>query len=197
MNNLQGIDVSNWNPNTNWAQVQSSGISFAFIKCTEGVTWTNKEFANDWTNSKANGVIRGAYHFFHPHDDPIAQAKFFLSTLGALISGDMPPVMDWETHELSIQEEINNGLLFLQYIQNTTGIVPIIYAGGYYINELGNPVSLSQYPLWLAQYGVTIPKVPQPWTQYNIWQYSESGTVPGVSGQCDLDVSNGPLITIP
>jgi len=188
---LEGIDVSGYNPGTNWNLVKSQK-EFAFIKCTEGLTYTNKYFKSDWANSQTSGVIRGAYHFFHPHDDPIKQAQFFLLTMGELTSKDLPPVIDLETHELTAQQEVNNALIFLETIQKSVQKTPIIYSGFYYINELGNPQAFAKYPLWLADYEA-IPKIPKPWSSYTFWQYSSSGNVNGVSGKADLSVYQGDM----
>ena len=51
--------------------------------------------------------------------------------------------------------------------------------------------AFSTYPLWIAEYGVDQPKMPEGWTQWHFWQYSDSGQVNGVAGNVDLDVFNG------
>jgi lysozyme len=188
---VQGVDVSGYNPGTDWSQVAASGISFAFIKASEGITYTNPLFSNDWANSKLHNIYRGAYHFFHPHDDPTLQAKHFLSIVGQLGPGDLPPVLDWEVHELTPTLEIQNAIIWLQFVQQATGKTPIIYSNPAYISELGNPM-LSQYPLWLADY-TTNPTVPQPWANYTFWQYTDSGNIPGIVSPCDLNIGYGDL----
>ncbi|HEX4589452.1 MAG TPA: GH25 family lysozyme, partial [Gemmataceae bacterium] len=51
--NPKGIDVSDFQGSINWTSVKNSGISFAFIKATEGTTFTASTFATNWANSKA------------------------------------------------------------------------------------------------------------------------------------------------
>jgi lysozyme len=188
----QGIDVSGYNKNVNWAQVASSGICFAFIKSTEGITYINPNFKRDWEQSKQAGVIRGSYHFFHASVDPQVQAKYFLSTIGTLGPTDLPPVLDWELHGPNRQQEISNALMWLEIVHSATNKVPIIYTGRYFIGDLGNPQALAKYTLWLAEYA-SQPTIPKPWSEFSFWQYSESGSVPGVSEPCDLNMSYGDM----
>lgn len=187
-----GIDVSRFNPDTNWPMVKAAGKAFAFIKCTEGLSVRNPYFKIDWAASKAAGVIRGAYHFFHPKDDPVEQANWFLSHLGDLTVGDLPAVLDMETPELAPEKEVESALIWLDIVEKATGKKPIIYADKDYIKLLKNPPQFAQYPLWLAGYTLA-PDVPLPWKGYTFWQYSGSGKVPGVAGFCDLSKCGGDL----
>src|SRR5262245_61075050 len=69
---VEGIDVSGYQPNTDWAKVKGANRKFAFIKATEGTGYVNPYFDHDWKGAKQNGILRGAYHYFHP--DTGAQA---------------------------------------------------------------------------------------------------------------------------
>src|SRR5262245_24710768 len=63
---LSGIDVSHWQGAIDWAQVKASGRAFAIAKATEGTTFVDPSFAANWAGMKQQGVVRSAYHFFHP-----------------------------------------------------------------------------------------------------------------------------------
>ncbi|EEB99201.1 hypothetical protein MPER_01167 [Moniliophthora perniciosa FA553] len=95
----QGIDVSGYQPNVNWATVKANGISFAYIKATEGTTFTSSTFSSQYTGATNAGLIRGAYHFAHPDSSSgAAQANFFLAHGGGW-SGDgitLPGALDIE-----------------------------------------------------------------------------------------------------
>src|SRR5262245_19795596 len=93
---IKGLDVSGYQPNTDWPTVAQAGREFAFIKATEGTGYVNPYFDDDWSGTKANGILRGAYHFFHPETDPTAQANHFVSTVGPLADEDLPMVIDLE-----------------------------------------------------------------------------------------------------
>ncbi|MFY9820321.1 MAG: glycoside hydrolase family 25 protein [Thermoanaerobaculia bacterium] len=189
---VQGIDVSHYQGTVDWQQVRAAGIRFAFAKATEGVTLADPEFAANWAGMKAAGLLRGAYHFFEPTDDAGQQAELFLSTV-QFESGDLPPVLDVETAAATSAELWQGVQTWLDQVESATGMQPILYLSSAFADENDAPASLAAYPLWLAQYDVEQPTPPAGWTTCLLWQYSESGTVAGVSGPVDLDELNGPL----
>ncbi|KAJ8693935.1 hypothetical protein PTI98_008876 [Pleurotus ostreatus] len=76
----QGIDVSGFQPSVNWNTVKANGVSFAFIKATEGTTFISSSFSSQYVGATNAGFIRGAYHFAHPDSSSgAAQANFFLA----------------------------------------------------------------------------------------------------------------------
>ena len=193
-----GIDVSDNVGSVNWAEVAAAGYPFAFVKATDGVSYSRVGyFYENWPKMKAAGIIRGAYHFYESGDDPVAQANYFASVLakaGRLGRDDLPPVLDFERATSGA-----NVLKFLEALKAKTGRTPIIYVNESFASSyLTDPV-FAEYPLWLAEYGVSTPKVPTTWANagksWTFWQNSEGGTVPGVSGagQTDLDKFNGSL----
>src|SRR5690242_19097481 len=94
---MLGIDVADQDGKVNWVAVKDSGKTFAFDKATEGASIKDSAYGHHWQNMKAAGIIRGAYHFFHPHtSNPVKQAQEFLNTVGNLEPGDLPPVLDIE-----------------------------------------------------------------------------------------------------
>jgi len=189
---VQGIDVSHYQGTVDWPQVKATGIQFAFAKATEGVTLLDSEFATNWAGMKAAGLLRGAYHFFEPNDDAGQQATFFLDTV-QLESGDLPPVLDVETAAATGADLWQGVQTWLDQVETATGVRPILYLNKSFANENAAPASLAAYPLWLAQYEVEIPTLPTGWTTWLLWQYSQTGTIDGVSGSVDFDQLNGPL----
>jgi len=191
---LRGIDVSTFNGTVDWAAVADSGISFAFAKASEGLTIRDQQFPANWTGMKATGVARGAYHFFHPRDDGAAQADAFLSWVGALDDGDLPPVLDWETSDESDRAStIAAARAFVREIQARTGRATIIYTYRAYWDSLGDPGGFAANPLWFASDEISCPTPPAPWSDWLFWQYSTQGMVVGVSGAVDLDWFAGSL----
>jgi lysozyme len=189
---VRGIDVSHYQGTVDWQQVKAAGNQLAFAKATEGITLLDSEFATNWAAMKAAGILRGAYHFFEPGDDAGQQATFFLSTV-QFESGDLPPVLDVETAPAAGEDLWRGVQTWLDQVETATGMRPILYLNSSFANENGAPASLAAYPLWLAQYEVELPTLPTGWTTWLLWQYSQSGTVNGVSGSVDLDQLNGPL----
>jgi lysozyme len=162
------------------------------VKATEGLTYMNPTFSTDWPAIASNGLVRGAYHYFHPTDDPIQQADYFLTTVGNFGANDLPPLFDWEeTDGVSAETDVQNALVWLQRVSAATGKTPIVYADPSFINGLGNPSALSQYPFFIANYNVTCPAIPPPWNGWLFWQ-TGTGSASGVpDASADLDVFNG------
>ena len=90
---LTGIDVSHFQGEVDWQAV--AGVRFAFIKATEGLADIDPRFRQNWQDSRAAGLLRGAYHFLHPNLDARQQAAHFLSVVN-LDDDALPPALDVE-----------------------------------------------------------------------------------------------------
>lgn len=186
----QGIDVSGYSGTVDWTTVDAAGHSFAFAKATEGEDLKDPAFDQNWSQMKAAGMVRGAYHFYVTEDDPEAQAKFFLATV-TLEPGDLAPVVDIETlgHDTSAEglpEELHT---FLGLLESHYGVKPIIYTTANFWNQyLGE--GFGDYPLWVAEYDVESPKIPTGWQTWHLWQWQENAPVPGVEKGADLSKLN-------
>ncbi|MCK6548345.1 hypothetical protein L6R52_21030 [Myxococcota bacterium] len=192
---VEGIDVSHWQGAIDWNAVAASGKRFAILKATEGTSYVDDTFARNWEGTKRAGLIRGAYHYFRPARDPIAQANHFADVMGPLGPGDLPPMLDLEeTDGLSPSRVADATRRFLDHLQLRTGRVPMIYTGYYFWrDQTGNPSGFSHYPLVMAAYVRGCPLVPDSWGRFTMWQYSSTGRVPGIRGNVDLDVFDGDL----
>ena len=191
---IKGVDVSHFDGTIDWAAARRDGIAFAIIKATEGTTFVDNRFTTNWANTQANGIVHGAYHFFRPKSDPVAQADFFVRIAGSPKSGELPPVIDLEvTDGLTAAQVAAGARTFLQRVQQKTGRVPMIYTSVRVFNSLlGGPSGFNPYPLWVANWNVRCPNIPNPpWTRWTFWQNSDSGTVAGFSDPVDVDRFNG------
>ncbi len=190
--NAQGIDVSHYQGTVSWPEVFQAGIEFAFAKATDGLTWTDPQFAVNWRAMKAAGLLRGAYHFFEPADDAAGQAQFFLDTV-QFTAGDLPPALDVETLGSSATALWDGVETWLQTVAAATNVQPFLYVDPAFANANLIPASLAAYPLWIADYGVAEPALPAGWSSWLIWQHSQSGTISGITGAVDLDQLDGPI----
>jgi lysozyme len=192
-----GIDVSGYNPGTQWGEVARGGIKFTFVKATEGSSYTNKLFASDWPKAKAAGVLRGAYHYFHPGVSPVDQAKYFLKTVGPLASNDLPMMLDWEEADgVSAKQQVQNAKIWLQAVEKETGKIPIIYTSPSFWNDLGNPQGFDRYSLFIAHYNTSCPEVPPPWSTWTFWQMGGGSQMGVQTSEVDHNVFNGPLFSL-
>jgi lysozyme len=191
---IQGIDVASYQGYPNWSSVKSSGKTFAFTKATEGTTYTNPYFATNWPRMKSAGLIRGAYHFGRPGTDPVTQANRFCNVV-APVSGDLQMALDIEVTDGKTPTQVRSWIVsFINQIKSRTGRPGIIYTGFYFWRDSAGNGSNLNCPLWLAAY-VSNPAnyVPAAWSTWSFWQYTSSGTCPGVSGNVDRDAWNGTL----
>ena len=193
LNSVHGIDVSHYQGKINWKAVKQNAKLFVYIKATGGINDVDPMFEENWNDSKANGVIRGAYHFFYPNEDPEAQASNFIRTVGDLSIGDLPPVLDLEVTNNAEPEVIShNCLTMLQLLEAKYRVTPVVYTNPTFGNQYLDD-RFVRFPLWIANYEANQPVIPNVWQQsgYAFWQYSESGKVNGVFGNVDLDIFNG------
>lgn len=201
-----GIDVSHYEASIDWTQLMGSDVKFITIKATEAtdnsakLKLVDQLFAKYWKEAKAMGMMRQAYHFFHPKLDPIAQADLMIKVIeanGGLQDGDLAPVIDIEPADgmtaLSAAGA-DAALVFLQKIESHFGMVPEIYTGVGFFSNVPQPERFFRYSNWLAQYfgegSRRCPMVPAPWSNWIFWQTSDREAIPGV-GKIDSSLFNG------
>ncbi len=214
-----GIDVSHYEGTITWTNVQSSGISFAWAKATESTDFIDPDFTVNETNAVAAGVFIGAYHYAHPelHVGPAGadlEAAYFWNTASNYIRGGgyyLMPMLDIEqdvstiaytkaTFSLWVNEWCQDIVKYAA--SNGVTVKPVVYtyisyAAGTSGNGPGFNSTVTNWPLWMAEYPASpnpqtgAPSSTSPWSTWSVWQYGDTGVVPGVSGDCDQDVFNG------
>ena len=188
---IDGIDVSQYNGTVDWAMVKSAGIVFAYARIAENTT-PDPQFATNWSGMQANGVVRGAYHFFHPGADPTAQANYVVGALGKLAVADLPVVVDVETTDGQPAATIAANLAtFVDAVAVGTGKQPMIFTGKSFWEASVQSTTFASDPLWIAASNVACPNLPSQWASWVAWQDSIAATVAGVSGNVDHDKFNG------
>ena len=184
----EGIDVSRWQGNINFEQVTNSGIQIVYIKATEGTTYVSPTFETSYQNAKANGLKIGFYHYVtaRNENEARAEAQFFASKIqGKEI--DCKLAMDFEEFGNLNNNEINAiGLAFIKRLQELTQKPVVVYSNSYTAITIWNGEILN-YPLWVAEYGVSKPRDNGKWSTYVGWQYTDTGKVNGISGNVDRD----------
>ena len=183
------IDVSTWNGNIDWDKVYKSGVRYAMIRSSFGVENPNQvdnKFVRNITNAQRAGVKCGIYHYSYAKSAAEAkkEAEFCLKTIkGYKI--DLPVAFDIED---SSQTHLGKDTLtsiviaFCDRIKSA-GYRPMLYCNPNWLcNYLHKDKLINKYDIWLANWGVSAPS-------YNcaIWQYSENGGVPGISGSVDMN----------
>ncbi|BDG78152.1 glycoside hydrolase family 25 protein [Wolbachia pipientis] len=81
----KGIDVSHWNGEIDWLKVAKDEVRFAFAKATEGETFQDTKFGQNFQSMKDNNVQAGAYHVFRMTSTPEGQLNNIVTNLKKLI----------------------------------------------------------------------------------------------------------------
>ena len=193
--NIQGIDVSHWQSDINWAEVHNAGYKFAFVKATEGVNYIDPNFETNMDNGKATGMLMGAYHFARPDENnAIDEAYYFISNANEYLKdGTLRPVLDVERGISLGNEELSNWINdWMNTVESETGVEPILYINSNYANNYLDE-SVSNRDIWIAHWTYDPEVSPDTgiWDNWVFWQYSDSGSVSGIVGNVDLDIFNG------
>ena len=188
-----GVDVSNYQGDINWNELEAQDVSFAFIKATEGSGHTDESVRRNLDMAAETGIRVSAYHFFSFDSAGETQADNFISSVRK-DEIDMPPVIDIEYYgdkrsNKPSQEETEAILRpLLERLEAYYGTKPIIYSTlpvyFRYIRE-----NFSDYPLWIRSVNFEPDLL-----SWKFWQYSDKGTLTGYDGDeehIDLNVYNG------
>ncbi len=208
-----GIDVSHYQGSINWVSVAGSGITFAWAKATEGATSGGDDatFTANAANAKAAGIPIGAYHFAHSElNTPASEAAHFWAVAGPNIKGDgksLMPMLDIEASSVSghvgassVSDWCNQWCNAVSNSAYAVGLIikPVIYVSACNASAFDN--SIAQWIPWIADYNGQDPQTGTPWSvcsgnnrwgTWDVWQYTSSGSIPGISGNVDHDVFNG------
>jgi GH25 family lysozyme M1 (1,4-beta-N-acetylmuramidase) len=198
----KGIDVSKHQGTIDWNLVAQDGVEFAFIRVGyrgygTGKLMEDEFFEENIKGALSAGIKTGVYFYSQAvtEEELLEEAAFVLEKI-APYKIECPVVFDVERvsgaegrmDALSVEERTSLALLFCQTIEQA-GYKPMIYHN----TEMGVMLLrlevLEAYGKWFAAYS---DKFYYPY-EYKIWQYSQSGTVQGIQGNVDLNISFGPV----
>ncbi len=188
---IKGIDVSEFQGSIDWNKVKNDGVEFAIIKLANiydyDANYKDSKFDSNYKNAKAQGIKVGAY--IYNYCNTVDTLKNGLEWAIKKLDGkklDLPLYIDMEDKDIqgetkaSLTEQCNE---FAKYVKNK-GFQAGVYAN---LNWLKNELNPSDFDknlsVWVAQYYSEC----QYKGEYDIWQYSSSGKVNGISGSCDMN----------
>ncbi|MFD7016147.1 glycoside hydrolase family 25 protein [Streptomyces sp. NPDC059928] len=170
---IYGQDWASYQP----AQPDTSGLSFAFVKVTEGLSYINPVWHTQRDHAKANGLVWGGYAYPHMGNSPQAEADFFLAQV-AWQPGDLV-VLDWEGYD-SANQNVSKATqaaykeTWLRYVKSRLPHNPVgMYANVDYWRNVDTTGYAGDF-LWIATAGQAAgnPGIQAPWLFH---QYSDNG----------------------
>lgn len=200
-NAATGIDISSHNTVTDWEAVKADGIEFVMLRVGYrtyggGIVKEDEKFSTYYKDAKAAGLKVGAYFFSQAvtEEEAIEEARLTAKKLKGC-ELDYPVVFDWEiiydsgddgarTDNVPVDSLTDLTLAYCQHIKEF-GYEPMIYQGKRCALLKYDLPRLQGIPFWLAEYG----DGPTYIYEYDMWQYSCKGTVAGIEGKVDLDLS--------
>ena len=195
-----GVDVSYHQGDIDWDAVAADGVSFAMIRAGywgfgTGPLMTDDYFTANMDGATAAGLDVGVYFFSQAlsTDEAVEEAQYVVNLLSGY-SVTMPVVFDMEVmtedaraNDLTASERAEIAKAFCDTIA-AAGYTPMIYGNtAYYMAKIDFAEICGSYGIWLAQYYDT-PFFPY---EFTMWQYTNAGTVDGISGQVDLNLYFG------
>ncbi len=193
---VRGVDVSAYQGDIDWDILSKEGIDFAFIKATEGSTFVDRRFQENFENALKQDIFVGAYHFFSFESSGKTQAANFITTVPKA-DGSLPPVIDLEFYggnedapppRVDIERELKVMLIALE---NHYGKKPIIYATEESY-EMYLDGDYKEYDIWIRDV-IFNPKLSDG-REWTFWQYTNRETLDGYNGDekyIDMNVFNG------
>ncbi len=198
----KGIDVSSHQGDIDWMQVAEDGVEFAFIRVgfrgygKEGNLMEDEKFDQNIMGAQEAGIKVGVYMFSQAiTEEELQEEVDLVLNKIAPYQLDCPVVFDVEmisgdgrANALSLEDRTNLTLSFCEAIERE-GYIAMVYHN----TEMGavkiDIASLENYDKWYASYS---DKMFYPY-EYKVWQYSEKGTVAGINGNVDMNISIGKI----
>lgn len=190
-----GIDVSSFQGDIDWEKVKEVNLDFVIIRCGYR-NLSNEEIHEDskfrYNISEANrlGIPVGVYFYSTARNEreTLEEATFVLNLIKDY-EILYPVVYDFElfdskrTEGVSVDRVNDNALYFLDYIA-LHGYKAMFYSNNSYLERVWKEENYGEYKFWLAQYDGELIR------DYDMLQYSDKGTVQGITGYVDLDKAN-------
>lgn len=192
------VDLSSNNRAPDWARLKRAGVSAAWLKASEGLTWNDPVFQSARKAANRAGVRVGAYHFARPDLHPYggsSEAIHFSNVVKSVGRTDLRPVLDYER----ISSHGGDGAWIKNFnavVKARLGVGPLFYSYPALVDSLrlSKPVG---YGLWLAAYSRNDGKehpytIPAPWKKTVAHQFSSQCRIAGCEGVVDLSTVSQP-----
>lgn len=199
----KAIDVSVYQGDIDFEKVSEAGIDAVYIRVGEGNSITDSDFESNYTSAKEQGLYFGFYYVVTATStsEAISQAKRFASLIENT-DYSLKPAMDFESFGSLSTDEINEiALAFLQQLETSSGVTPVIYSDANNVNSTWSS-ELSVYTLWVAAYeNLSEPEsynlpTNNIWNFWGAYQYTDTLSVDGIDTAVDGDIVTSSVFII-
>lgn len=185
---VRGIDVSSWQGNIDFNKVKASGIDFVIIRAGYGTSGRDKWFQENYRKAKAAGLHVGAYWYSYAggFQEAEREADMFISLLKGK-QFDYPVYFDMEEKsQLNEGRDFCSGLIraFCNRMEEA-GYFAGFYTSASYARSVVTDEVRKRYSFWCAEWGRSCSYE----GSCGVWQKNSNGSVPGISGRVDEDIS--------
>lgn len=181
----KGIDIYKYQTVNNWQAVENSGVTFVYVKHTDGGRQATVPADNQVNGAKSVGLPVGGYHYAQFNPIPEVQADLLINEIERTHATDLVPMLDLEAPFVANQAAIDFGVRFCRRVV-ARGYRPGVYMNNAFAKILRPDLWDTNPVVWIARYGAK----PDPAAgHYDIHQYAPDGSVQGISGEVDLDES--------
>ena len=180
----EGIDVSHYQGRIDWDEVATNNsISYAYLKATEGAALVDDTYRRNLTEARRVGLSVGSYHFYRPNVDWRKQFDNLTSVVRPE-EQDLVPIIDIE-HRGSVSEAtfIADLRAFVEKVTEYYGRRPLLYTYHNFYNRYLTGL-FTDYHFMIARYRSDSP-ILSDGKDYIMWQYTQTGSVPGIHGHVD------------
>lgn len=193
-----GVDVSVHQDDIDWNEVKRAGIDFAMIRLGfrgygTGEAQLDDNYRQNIDGARAAGLDAGVYFFSQAVtvDEALEEAQIVIDSLDGL-DVNYPVVYDWEiiyddtarTDDVPVDVLTDCCVAFCEAIRDA-GYTPMIYQNKKTTMFKLDLERLTDYDFWLAEYN----SEPTYYYDFTMWQYTSEGSVPGIEGDVDLNIS--------
>ena len=184
---VRGVDVSHHQGEVDWVRVRRDRIGFAYLKATEGSTFTDPRFLTSARAARSAGLRVGGYHYFSLCSPGAPQGEHFARVLRSAPARSMPPAIDLEllgncADPPPRPELLDEVRAFIDIVERRTGEQVVVYAYPDFEARYGFEADLDRRQ-WVRRIGSKPPT-----REWFIWQKDDQAVIDGITGPADLNL---------
>jgi len=189
---ILGIDLNHYRPNVSLEAAMEQGVGFLISKCSQGEV-LDETYLGYQAEAKGLELPFGGYCYWDAKIDPIKQGAYLAHNIGET---ELLPILDVEKYGnqgiLSQVNAVAHIKSTLETINTLTERAVMIYTNKDSWQVItGNAPIIADYPLWVANWGVSSPNLPIGANNWVFWQWTNSYNIGGYIKGVDANYYNG------